>query len=227
MTSRLAVPILLAVFVLLALPAVRPSGDATLGQTAAKRPVYVRDFLFDSPPKAEQGAFGLPQGPVRRLFEGRPPSEDAAEHARRLANLLSKTIADHLTKEGYSARRIGSDETPPPDGWLVGGEFMDVDEGNRLRRAVIGFGAGSSDVKVQVEIFDLARDPNSPVMTFGADKASRKMPGEEMAIASKNPYAIAARYVMSRRATEHEIEKLGKDIASDLVKIAQSPESER
>ena len=33
---------------------------------------------------------------------------------------------------------------------------------------------------------------------------------------------MAARYVLSRRATEDEVEKLGKQIAADLVKIAES-----
>src|SRR5262249_58007012 len=110
------------------------------------------------------------------------------------------------------------------DGWLSGGESLEIDEGSRLRRAVVGFGAGQADVHVQVEVFDLLRDPRTPVLVYGAAEASRNAPGgAAMTMATHNPYAMAARYVLSRRATEDEVEKLGKQIAADLVKISESP----
>lgn len=187
----------------------------TTAPAAPKRPVYVREFAFAAPPKQEESL--LPQGPVRRRLQGR--SEDPAEHARKLAELLSKTIVEHLTEAGFPASRLQPGAVPPNDGWLIGGEFLEVDEGNRLRRAVVGFGAGGADVKVEVEIYDLAKDPSYPVLVYGASDASRKTPG---GIITKNPYAIAAKYVMSRKATEKEVEKLGKQIAADLVKISSS-----
>ena len=192
---------------------------------AAKRPVYVRDFLYDAShaPQQEEKFIGGGEGPLRRMLQGRPISEDAAGRARRLAELLSKTIVDDLGKAGFSATRIASDAAPPGDGWLVGGEFLEINQGNRAQRAVVGSGAGQSDVQVQVEVFDLLRDPRTPVLVYGTDEASRKAPGGgAMAVATHNPYAMAARYVLSRRATEDEVEKLGKKIAADLVKISES-----
>jgi hypothetical protein len=150
-------------------------------------------------------------------------SEDAAGRPKRLAELLSKTIVDDLGKAGFRASRIASDAAPPGDGWLIGGEFLEITEGNRAQRAVVGFGAGQADVQVQVEVFDLLRDPRTPVLVYGSDEASRKAPGGgAMAVATHNPYAMAARYVLSRRANEDEVEKLGKKIAADLVKISES-----
>ena len=92
-----------------------------------------------------------------------------------------------------------------------------------MRRAVVGFGAGQADVHVQVEVFDLLRDPRTPMLVYGTAEASRNAPGGAvMAAATHNPYAMAVRYVLSRRATEDEVEKLGKQIAADLVKISAS-----
>src|SRR5262249_56739278 len=128
---------------------------------------------------------------------------EAAARARGLAELLSKTMAHALEKARFSAGRIASDAVRSGDGWLIGGEFLEIDEGNRLRRAVVGFGAGQADVHVQVEVFDLLRDPRSPVLVYGTAEVSRKAPGGAvMTAATHNPYAMAARYVLSRRATE-------------------------
>jgi uncharacterized protein DUF4410 len=38
----------------------------------------------------------------------------------------------------------------PPDAVIVTGEFIDIDEGNRLRRLVIGFGTGQSKRDTQI-----------------------------------------------------------------------------
>lgn len=213
-----------ALVALLAATGCAPS-PAPPSSSAVKRPVYVRDFLYDASHAAhqEERVIGGGEGPVRRLLQGRPISEDAAGRARRLAELLSKTIVRDLDQAGFRASRIASDAVPPADGWLIGGEFLEIDEGNRLRRAVVGFGAGQADVHVQVEVFDLPRDPRTPVLVYGTAEASRKAPGGAvMTAATHNPYAMAARYVLSRRATEDEVEKLGKKIAADLVKIAES-----
>src|SRR5215468_2189586 len=210
--------------VLLAATACAPS-PAPPPSAAAKRPVYVRDFFYDvsDARQYEERFIGGGEGPVRRLLQGRPISEDAAGRARRLAELLSNTIVHNLGEAGFRASRIVSDAAPPADGWLIGGEFLEIDEGNRLRRAVVGFGAGQADVHVQVEVFDLLRDQRNPVLVYGTAEASSKAPGGAfMTAATHNPYAMAARYVISRRAIEDEVEKLGKQIAADLVKIAES-----
>jgi hypothetical protein len=208
---------------LLAATGCAPS-PAPPSSAAAKRPVYVRDFLYDvRDARQHEERFIGGEGPVRRLLQGRPISEDAAGRARRLAELLSNTIVHDLGEAGFRASRIVSDAAPPAEGWLIGGEFLEIDEGNRLRRAVVGFGAGQADVHVQVEVFDLLRDPRTPVLVYGTAEASSKAPGGAvMTAATHNPYAMAARYVLSRRATEDEVEKLGKRIAADLVKISES-----
>jgi hypothetical protein len=208
MMRRRSIGVLSTVLVaLLAVTGCAPS-PAPPSPAAAKRPVYVRDFLYDAGDarQHEERFIGGGEGPLR------------------LAELLSNTIVHDLAEAGFRASRIASDAAPPANGWLVGGEFLEIDEGNRLRRAVVGFGAGQADVHVQVEVFDLRRDPRTPMLVYGTAEASSKAPGgAAMAAATHNPYAMAARYVLSRRATEDEVEKPGKQITADLVKISESP----
>jgi hypothetical protein len=205
------------------------NSDPVFGQATApgapQRPVYVRDFLFDAQNlKADEGLLGRRQGPVRGLLQGLKPSEDPTAKARHLAALLSNTIVAELNNAGVRARRLEPVALIPQDGLLVGGEFLEVDEGNRMRRAMVGFGAGTEEVKVQVEMYDLAKDSNSPFLVYGAGEEGRKGPG---AVAFRNPYAAAARYVLSRRATEKDVVKLGNQIAADLVKISKESRPEQ
>ena len=191
--------------------------------SAPKGPVYVRDFLFDAQNlKPDQGLLGGRGGPVGRLLHNLKPSEDPATKARQLVELLSNTIVRELNNAGIVASRLEPGASTPSSGLLVGGEFLEVDEGNRMRRAMVGFGAGSEEIKVQVEVTDLARDPTAPFLVYGAGEEARKTPG---AVVFKNPYAAAARYVLSRKATEKDVVKLGNQIAADLVKISEQPRS--
>ena len=190
-----------------------------------KRPVYVRDFLFDSQNlKPDEGLLGRREGPVGRLLHGFKPSEDPEAKARELVTLLSNTIVAELNSAGIRATRLEPGTLTPQDGLLVGGEFLEVDEGNRMRRAMVGFGSGSEEIKVQVEVYDLARNPTTPFLVYGTGEEGRKGPG---AVAFRNPYAAAARYVLSRKATEKDVVKLGNQIAADLVKISEQPRSDQ
>ena len=159
-----------------------------------------------------------------RLRRGLKPPEDPTAKAQELTRLLSNTIVAELNDAGIRATRLDPGALAPQDGLLVGGEFLELDEGNRMRRAMVGFGAGSEEVKVQVEVYDLAKDPNSPFLVYGTGEEGRKGPG---AVAFRNPYAAAARYVLSRRATEKDVVKLGNQIAADLIKISEGSRSEQ
>src|SRR5215475_5529864 len=190
---------------------------------APQRPVYVRDFLFDAQNlKPDEGLRGAREGPIGRLLGGLKPSQDPATKAQQLVELLSNTIVSELNNSGIGASRLEPGAFMPPEGLLVGGEFLEVDEGNRMRRAMVGFGSGSEEVKVQVEVYDLAKDPNAPFLVYGAGEEGHKAPG---AVAFRNPYAAAARYVLSRNATEKDVVKLGNQIAADLVKISKESRS--
>ena len=90
-----------------------------------------------------------------RLFRGLKPSEDPTAKAQELTILLSNTIVAELNDAAIRAIRLEPGALTPQDGLLVGGEFLELDEGNRMRRAMVGFGAGSEEVKVQVEVYDL------------------------------------------------------------------------
>jgi hypothetical protein len=184
---------------------------------AQPRPVAVYDFAFDvANLQTEQGLVKGRSGPVGRLRSSLRSEETPAEKTARFAALLSETIAKELGVLKIPATRQPKGAPWPGTGLVVKGEFVQVDEGNRMKRAVIGFGAGAIETLTQVEIFDLAQSRTTPVLVYGTGTGSKPMPG---GIIMMNPYAMAAKYVLSRNATEKDVRALGKKIAHDLAKL--------
>ncbi|MCL4179534.1 MAG: DUF4410 domain-containing protein [Verrucomicrobia bacterium] len=197
--------------------AVEADNPPNASLVANPRPVMVCDFAFDvAHLRTEEGLLPGREGPVRRVATNLRSGETPAQRAARLAGMLSEAIADELATLKIPATRQPKDSPWPASGLVVCGEFLEVDEGNRLRRAVIGFGAGASEVLTQVEVFDLARNRERPILVYGTGTGSRPTPG---GVVSMNPYAMAAKYVLSRGATEKEVRNLGKQIARDLARV--------
>lgn len=196
--------------------AATPAGTNTT-LVASPRPVVVHDFAFDvAQLHTDQGLMSNREGPAKRVLGGLRGEESPAQKAARLAGLLSETIAKELTGMKIPASRAVRTAPLPAEGFVVGGEFLQVDEGNRLKRAVVGFGSGASEAMVQVEVYDLAQSRDQPILVYGTGTGSKPMPG---GIVSMNPYAMAAKYVLSRNATEKDVRKLGKQIAKDLAQV--------
>jgi len=121
--------------------------------TTAPATIYVTDFqLAPGSFQAESGmlpissaSLGMPGDSLTRLF-GVP--QDNAARTRELVALMSSTLLEDLANAELNARHLTSGELLPKQGWMVRGAFAQVDEGNRLRRTLIGFGSGATRLRV-------------------------------------------------------------------------------
>jgi hypothetical protein len=127
---------------------------------------------------------------------------------------MSASIVQDLTGKDLVAQRLLPGEPLPSSGWLVRGVVTEFDEGNRLRKAVVGFGAGKSELELYVNVVDLAKAPTTPFYTFEASNNSGDMPGA--AVMKMNPYAAAAKFVMSRNADQKEVTHTAETIAEQI-----------
>jgi hypothetical protein len=132
----------------------------------APRMIYVRDF--DLKPGSFQPESGiLPISPISANVPGAfiprilGVPEDSGDRERELLKLMSSALVDDLTSAGLNARFLPSAELLPSEGWLVRGAFVQVDEGNRLRRALIGFGSGATRLRVIVWVSDLGHSSSA------------------------------------------------------------------
>jgi len=180
--------------------------------------VYVTDFDLEFPQSGQSGQASLiRQGPLSRLRE-RLQGGDPVSKAHAAVGLMAESITSDLVGDGVPARRLYPGEPRPSSGWLVRGVVTELDEGNQLRRAMVGFGAGESELQLWVGVTDLARNPDAPFYTVEASDGSGKMPG---AIVKLNPYVAAAKFVMSRHATERDVQQTASAIAKAIADEAR------
>ena len=81
---------------------------------------------------------------------------------------MAVSITDDLIAGDVPATRLYPGGPKPTTGWLVRGVVIELDGGNRIRRAMTGFGAGESDPRVWVGVTDVARDRDAPFHTLEA-----------------------------------------------------------
>jgi len=201
------------------------SPQAALPQALPSQ-VYVTDFQLDSAHfHPDEGARGLLPGlmhrPLAEAGNGMPTplgSGDPAQSAATIVNGLAQDLTQELQAQGVNAVRLsGRQYGRPSQGWLIQGVFLDVDEGNRIKRAVMGFGKGSTQMEIQVSVSDLqSQGSAAPFAVFGTSKDASKMPG---AIVSKNPYVAAAKFVLEKNATGKDVSNSAKQIAGEFMKL--------
>jgi hypothetical protein len=203
------------------------SGQREVGAAPAARPtvIYVADFELDTQTvKRETRVLPLPPpppGPLGGILPKPPGSpKEPAERARELVDLMSTSLVENLTKAGLTAHRLAAGAPQPADGWLLRGIFTEVDEGNRIRRAVVGFGAGQTQLQLVVAVEDLARGVPRPFYEVDTAADSGKAPGAGPVIVL-NPAVGAARFVLAGSDLDRNVKQAAAKIAADLAARVQ------
>ena len=61
--------------------------------------------------------------------------------------------------------------------WVIAGRFIRVNQGSRLLRSTIGFGAGGTKMEAQIFVYNLADNARAPFLTFETTGGSGASPG--------------------------------------------------
>ncbi len=199
--------------------------DRSLSPASGTRPqiVYVTDFELGAETiKHETGLLAQESGPIvgrvsQRLYG---TSSDPEARARQLVELMSKSLVKELNSAGLRATRLAPGAPFPSEGWLLRGIFTEVQEGNRVRRAMIGFGQGQTDVQVIANVHNLSEGPPKPLYAIDADASSGSKPGAAPTLVL-GPYGAAARFVMAGSDLEKNVKQTAAAIAARISKRAQ------
>ena len=97
---------------------------------------------------------------------GTPHTEQELQTGHQVADAIAKNLVTEIRDLGLSAEvadrgdprlsgERGSNPVPPgiQNAVLITGQLVSVDEGNAAERVIIGFAAGRSDVRAQVQVF--------------------------------------------------------------------------
>jgi hypothetical protein len=115
---------------------------------------------------------------VRAAASGTSQEQEELEIGRQVSNSLAEELVKGIQGLGLPAERAsGGTPIPPGNVLLISGHFLKVDEGNQLRRTMIGFGAGQSSVDTQVQV-SMPSDRGSQVLlNFSTHADSGEAPG--------------------------------------------------
>lgn len=190
--------------------------------TARPTTIYVVDFDLDvANVKSEKGFLpAMPKLPGP-LGDKLPPPPGAAKDpqkvAREVVDTMSTSLVQKLTAAGFTARRLTSTNSLPNYGWLVRGVFTDVNQGNQLQRAVIGFGLGKTDLQVNIQFDDLTQGPPKPFYELHTTADSGHAPGAGPTIVL-GPAGVAARYVIAGQDLNRNVKQTAAQIAEEVAR---------
>lgn len=180
--------------------------------------VYVADFDLDVANVTPDSGPGQRVRRLRGLLPSGPgpmgQDKNPQEHAKHIVDEMADALTDDLKKAGVDARRSAPGQPLPTVGWQVRGVFLRVDDGNRLRRAMVGFGAGQNDIQVAVSCDSLGASDLPPLYQAVDEADSKGMPGAAIKL---NPYVIAAKFVMASGDEKKTINKTAQEISDAVI----------
>jgi hypothetical protein len=150
------------------------------------------------------------------ISEGEKLTEEE-KTAHETANGFSEALVELLRKEGINAQRANRGAVPPLHAIVLKGQFVSIDKGSRIKRMTIGFGAGSSEVRARVQVYQATERGLRRIVKAEAEATGSKMPG--MAV------PVAGGAVMGSAATSAVISG-GMNIAKE-TKGAMNPDAQR
>ncbi|MGH7925154.1 MAG: DUF4410 domain-containing protein [Candidatus Binatus sp.] len=113
-----------------------------------------------------------------RNMSGEDESAQQLEIAHQTAQNICIQVAANLTQKGISTTCLQRGVPPTGNNVLIlDGQFTDISEGNRLRRMVIGLGAGASKVDTVVQVIQKTDQGSNELLDFSTSADSGYMPG--------------------------------------------------
>jgi hypothetical protein len=192
-----------------------------------QRPTMVLVGDFTIPPEAVSLDRSLAPSAKRQL-QGQSHAAARAEVAQTVSAVIGETVIARLREAGLPASVGNADLALADEPTLsIGGRVRRVDEGNRMQRAVLGFGAGKSRVAADVQVAYHSTSGKQEVLSFAAEAASGNRPGAAltapMGVARAGVASLASSAAssvvsdkLSAEVTAHA-RNLGNEIAKRII----------
>jgi hypothetical protein len=154
-------------------------------------------------------------------LQGVSEASERQEVARAVSTALADNLAKRIQDLGLPAELAAGE--PTLDGrptLVIDGQILSIDEGSRTARVVIGLGAGRSEVRTSVQVYEILLAARSLVDQFEVDAKSGSAPGmaETMgAGAAAGHLATSAAVSVAKSAAS---EKFGDDVEADARRSA-------
>lgn len=192
--------------------------------TGLQRPqlIVVHDFAVSPSAVALDTAIG---SRILDAVRSTPESEQQLKIGESVAKIVTEDLVKEIGKLGIPAVAAANAAPVAGPSLSIEGQFVTVDQGNRMRRAVVGFGAGASEVRTLVQVFETTNEGRRLVEDFYTTvKSSRKpgfgpMAGAGAAMGTAATSAAVAGGVGIATAHSQTVEGDAKNTATEIVKV--------
>jgi len=163
----------------------------------------------------------------RRRLQRRGSDADSSPGvvARQVQAGFSRTLASELQKTAMPAEiSSAEDAVPPMHALIVRGEFVAINEGNKTKRVMIGFGRGASDVQAHIMVSLLTQGVPVILSEFNLKSVSGKKPGAvtTMGVGSVAVGAAAGGAGDKKATVEADASRMAKAVAKQIEEVMVS-----
>ncbi len=113
---------------------------------------------------------------LRRAAGDAPPDAQKLQAAHATQEALAQALVERLRRYGLPAV-IGASVEGPDNALYVQGQIVDIDQGNRTRRVLVGLGAGKSTISADVQLYYLSAQPPRFLTAIEGEADSGRAPG--------------------------------------------------
>ena len=130
---------------------------------------------------------------------------------------FSKTLIKELSKANIHSESVTDSVSIPSAAVLmVEGEFIAINEGNKTKRVMIGFGRGASDIKTHVTVSSLTKGTKTIVLEFNLNSASGKKPGAALGVSSLAVGAAVGDVGDKKSSVQADASRMAKAVAKQI-----------
>ena len=225
---RIGVGLVLAIVVTLGTGCARARVEGARTTTATlPRPARVIVFDFDTG-AADVRVGSSPRRTARRSVGLYVTEADTLAQA--VANTLATRLVDDIRARGFAAERAVGAVLPGLDDLVIQGQFLRIDEGSQVRRFVIGLGVGATELRTQVEMFQVTREGWRPINQFDTVAQGSRFPGAGLFVAGGAAAATVERSAMIssgagvvreiRTSVDADARRTSEQIAAKLAELS-------
>ena len=146
------------------------------GKTPLQRPdrVIVYDLAFLAKDVSPNSGIGAK---LSDLATGASMTDEQLKVGQAAAKAFADELVKIIRDLGLPAERVTGVPVVTEKTLAIQGQFLSVDEGNRARRWVIGFGVGGSEVRAHIQVYHGKGAARQLVEEFETSAESSKKPG--------------------------------------------------
>ena len=126
--------------------------------------------------------------------------DEADVLAEAVADALASRLVEDVRALGLVAERANGTTPPAANDLVIQGRFLRIDEGSKVKRFVVGFGAGATELRTQVEIFQVTSSEWRPLRMFETVAQGSKFPGAAFGVAGGAAVGAVATAAISATA---------------------------